>query len=476
MGTKYTVSDAGIVTLTNDLIIDTNVLKVDTSGNFVGINKTTPAVALDVVGAVTSTGTVTGNLFSGSGASLTSIPETAITDGALLARVAAAETISGAWSFTSAGTAITLTNNASFGTMGIGTTTPVASALLELVSTTKGILTPRMNMAARDAISSPATGLLIYQTDNTPGYYYYPSGGPWSAIAGSSGHTIQEEGSSLTARTNLNFVGAAVTATDGGAGPNSTIVTISGQTDKRESYVTGTASGNYTGSLTVFDLVDTYSVGGKDLSVYVNGVLQRVTSNYTETDNNTVTFLTALVSGVDNVDFIWTTGTVSATDADTVDTFHASSTPTANNLLPLDANALMPAAALPVSTLKWTKYTVAYTALSTAATTNNITLFTLPAGGIIHGVKIKHSTSFTGGAISAYTLSVGITGTLAKYATAYDVFQATASNTFQLSNILGSEDHTSTTAIKVAATSTGANLNAATAGSADIWVLTSQAV
>ena len=44
--------------------------------------------------------------------------------------------------------------------------------------------------------------------------------------AGGGGHTIQEEGNSLTARTNLNFVGAGVTVTDGGAVPNSSIVTI----------------------------------------------------------------------------------------------------------------------------------------------------------------------------------------------------------------------------------------------------------
>ena len=46
----------------------------------------------------------------------------------------------------------------------------------------------------------------------------------WEAAA-SSGHTIQEEGSSLTARANLNFVGAAVTATDD-SGNNATKVTI----------------------------------------------------------------------------------------------------------------------------------------------------------------------------------------------------------------------------------------------------------
>ena len=46
----------------------------------------------------------------------------------------------------------------------------------------------------------------------------------WEAAA-SSGHTIQEEGSGLTARANLNFVGAAVTATDNGS--DTTIVTVS---------------------------------------------------------------------------------------------------------------------------------------------------------------------------------------------------------------------------------------------------------
>ncbi|MDA3819019.1 MAG: hypothetical protein PF590_00885, partial [Candidatus Delongbacteria bacterium] len=47
-----------------------------------------------------------------------------------------------------------------------------ASAMLDVKSTSAGMLIPRMTMAQRDAIGSPATGLLIFQTDNTPGYYY----------------------------------------------------------------------------------------------------------------------------------------------------------------------------------------------------------------------------------------------------------------------------------------------------------------
>ena len=54
---------------------------------------------------------------------------------------------------------------------GIGTTTPDASAKLDISSTTKGFLAPRMTASQKTAITSPATGLLIYQTDTTPGFY-----------------------------------------------------------------------------------------------------------------------------------------------------------------------------------------------------------------------------------------------------------------------------------------------------------------
>ena len=48
--------------------------------------------------------------------------------------------------------------------VGIGTATPDASAKLDIASTTKGFLPPRMTTAQRDAIVSPATGLVIFNT------------------------------------------------------------------------------------------------------------------------------------------------------------------------------------------------------------------------------------------------------------------------------------------------------------------------
>ena len=67
--------------------------------------------------------------------------------------------------------------------IGIGTDAPDGSAILDVRSTTKGFPPPRMTQAQRTAISSPAEGLLIFQTDNTAGYYYY-TGATWVDIEG----------------------------------------------------------------------------------------------------------------------------------------------------------------------------------------------------------------------------------------------------------------------------------------------------
>jgi len=56
---------------------------------------------------------------------------------------------------------------------------PHASAMLEVKATGLGLLAPRMTFAQRPV--SPATGLIIYQTNNDPGYYYY-DGAEWQKV------------------------------------------------------------------------------------------------------------------------------------------------------------------------------------------------------------------------------------------------------------------------------------------------------
>ena len=66
--------------------------------------------------------------------------------------------------------------------VGIGTTTPASSASLDITSTSKGILIPRMTSSQRESISSPANGLMVYQTDGTTGYWYF-DGTIWTTFS-----------------------------------------------------------------------------------------------------------------------------------------------------------------------------------------------------------------------------------------------------------------------------------------------------
>lgn len=81
--------------------------------------------------------------------------------------------------------------------VGIGTTTPHSSAALDIESTSSGLLIVKMTQLERDAIASPATGLLIYQTNGVSGFYYYDGlvwktfgeGSAWG-LTGDSGTSV----------------------------------------------------------------------------------------------------------------------------------------------------------------------------------------------------------------------------------------------------------------------------------------------
>jgi hypothetical protein len=74
---------------------------------------------------------------------------------------------------------------ASHAQVGIGTATPSVSSALDITSTTKGFLPPRMTAAQRDAIASPAVGLVIFNTTTNCLNFY---GGLWIAICGTGGY------------------------------------------------------------------------------------------------------------------------------------------------------------------------------------------------------------------------------------------------------------------------------------------------
>lgn len=105
---------------------------------------------------------------------------------------------------------------------GIGTSTPSPSAKLEVASSNQGFLPPRIALTATNAaspVTSPATGLLVYNTATTgtppnnvaPGYYYW-NGSAWVAIL--SNITTSSISGNGTTTTLTNF-GAEVNTQSG---------------------------------------------------------------------------------------------------------------------------------------------------------------------------------------------------------------------------------------------------------------------
>lgn len=136
-------------------------IAISAAGN-VGVNTTTPGATLDVNGSTRLGG------LAGAGTRMVTADAngnlTATTTGDNLGNHTATQNLNLGTSQLvgnggSSGLAVSNT-----GSVGIGTTTPAASAVLDVASTTKGFLPPRLTAPQRDAIASPAAGLTIYNT------------------------------------------------------------------------------------------------------------------------------------------------------------------------------------------------------------------------------------------------------------------------------------------------------------------------
>ncbi|HZY39197.1 MAG TPA: hypothetical protein VFE53_21220 [Mucilaginibacter sp.] len=86
-------------------------------------------------------------------------------------------------------------------------TTGNASSVLDVKSVLKGFLAPRMTQAQRTAITTPADGLLVYQTDATKGFYYYNgTTAAWVLLTASAGTNWSLAGNAGT-NSSSNFLG-----------------------------------------------------------------------------------------------------------------------------------------------------------------------------------------------------------------------------------------------------------------------------
>jgi hypothetical protein len=88
------------------------------------------------------------------------------------------------------------------GSVGIGTTSPNSSAALEIASSTKGILIPRMSSVQRNAIPSPAAGLMVY--DNTTNSFWYRNAIGWVEISDTANNIWRKSGSNAVVNVSEN--------------------------------------------------------------------------------------------------------------------------------------------------------------------------------------------------------------------------------------------------------------------------------
>ncbi len=77
--------------------------------------------------------------------------------------------------------------------IGIGTTSPDSSALLDMSSTDKGVLIPRMSSADRQNIENPAIGLMVFDSTNHA-FYYFTGNGWLELLAGKLDHIADADG------------------------------------------------------------------------------------------------------------------------------------------------------------------------------------------------------------------------------------------------------------------------------------------
>jgi hypothetical protein len=204
------VLTTGIAFQTTDTLTMAERMRIAGNGN-VGIGIAVPTSLLHTSGAAAKTAAYTGVLHTVSDTSST----------ASIAKIGVSVQSTGTWngaSATNTGLAVNATGGTtnyaatfSGGNVGIGTTTPVASALLDVTSTTQGLLPPRMTTVQRDAIGTPAAGLVVYNTTTSALNVY---NGAWVAL--SSGASLMApivvyRSSSLTALTGTVIMNAAVT-------------------------------------------------------------------------------------------------------------------------------------------------------------------------------------------------------------------------------------------------------------------------
>ncbi|MEM6297076.1 MAG: hypothetical protein AAF740_00130 [Bacteroidota bacterium] len=134
--------------------------------------------------------------------------------------------------------------------VGFGTLTPEPSAQVDITSTDKGFLVPRMTSSERLLVAAPADGLLVYDTDQQKFYYYNATDAVWLTLNPWDYQQDQTPGNlASTSDVRLDIIDGKVVII-GDPATNQTDVDINGNLDVAlDTDISGNAS--VTGTLTV---------------------------------------------------------------------------------------------------------------------------------------------------------------------------------------------------------------------------------
>ncbi len=115
------------------------------------------------------------------------------------------------------------------------------------------------------------------------------------------------------------------------------------------------------------------------------------------------------------------------------------------------------------------KVLVSHTQLQTAATTNNIEIFSFPAQSVLHFFALRPKVAAAGTGMTTNQLTIGLTSDLTRYLPPFEWTDAIVSTSGAVNNVVDIPDFVSASSIRLAATS-DVNLDQSTAGSVEIWM------
>lgn len=314
--------------------------------------------------------------------------------------------------------------------------------------------------------------IIILQYETTGGTGWHLASNPNTAIAGANASTIE------------------VRNTSGGAIPLGSIVYVDGFNVGQNRILIDLADANDANKMPAIGFVAATIGNGANGQVITSGNAIGLINTAAVAINQGVWVDSAVPGGHvfvrPSVDYIQRIATVTRVNANgnilVQGAGRVNDTPkiipnltTTTTQAPADNSTRLATTAYVDTNLMWVMMALGHADFQIAANNNAVPVYTLPPKTAIVAVYLAHQQEFLGGAIATYTLSVGIAGTLQKFANNFDVFQIPGGTVFAPTNNLAAaiEDYNNPVDILVNAISTGATLDASIQGAGEIQILIS---